>query len=397
MKRCLSVDNVNDDNKESFVTALSKKARKLKKASINASQPSTVSKTNGQSSTTVNIEEIINSVVNDSHNVTLDNVNSTHCDFCSCACKELKRQLANQQLIITNVISRLNFLSSMFSIEELSISTLSPAQHSNVEVFTNGTINATAGPVDQWPALSTQQLTKTNVGEGSVLTNYNQAVQTDQSLANHSTQQTYSNVTSLNIQPQNSLKQLSQFRQSLVAAVYIDQRVRDSRASSFIISGLPISAVRSDNSIVSELCSNEFNIQVDIANTKRLGKSSSSPSSAIIQPLLVNVRNTDHAKLIISSARQLRRSSVPLIRDNVFINPNLTKAEASAAYEMRCRHREAVNRRSTAGQPATVQTAQSSVADGTSNVGCHVNVSASTLNAAVPTFVSLASTSSSHP
>jgi len=51
----------------------------------------------------------------------------------------------------------------------------------------------------------------------------------------------------------------------------------------------------------------------------------------------------------ISSARQLRQSIASLVRDNVYINPNLTKAEASAAYELRCRHREAANRRSTAG------------------------------------------------
>ena len=137
-----------------------------------------------------------------------------------------------------------------------------------------------------------------------------------------SKKQSYCNscVAGRNIQPQQPLKQFSQFRQSLVAAVYIDQRDRDSHASSFIVSGLPTSTDHSDKSIVTDLCSNEFNVQVDIVNTKRLGKASS--SSTKVQPLLINVKNADHAKQIISSVRRLRQSTVYLVRDNVFINPN---------------------------------------------------------------------------
>jgi len=131
------------------------------------------------------------------------------------------------------------------------------------------------------------------------------------------------------------------------------QHDRDIRSSSFIISGLLLSVVYSDKYIVMELCLNEFNIQVDIVSTKSLHKAS--PSSNKIQPLLVDIKNVDHAKHIISSARQLRQSIASLVRDIVYINPNLTKAEASAAYELRCSHREAANRRSTAGdRPVTL-------------------------------------------
>jgi len=45
---------------------------------------------------------------------------------------------------------------------------------------------------------------------------------------------------------------------------------------------------------------------------------------------------------------QLRQSISPFVRDNIFINPNLIKAEAQAAYELRCGHRETVNRLSVA-------------------------------------------------
>ena len=148
-----------------------------------------------------------------------------------------------------------------------------------------------------------------------------------------------------------------------------------SRASSFIVPGLPTSTDHSDKCIVTDLCSNEFDFQVDIVNIKRLGKASS--SSTKVQPLLVNVKNADYAKQIISSARRLRQSTVSLVRDNVFVNPNLTKAEASAAYELRCRHRETAARRTKAGGRSAGVAA---VLPGSSIV------SASVLNAAVPSL-----------
>jgi hypothetical protein len=69
----------------------------------------------------------------------------------------------------------------------------------------------------------------------------------------------------------------------------------------------------------------------------------------------------------------------------------MTKAEASAAYELRCRHREAVARRSTAGDHSLGHAANNRqpVAMPSSNI-----ISAAVLNAAVPPFVPNASSSS---
>ena len=216
-------------------------------------------------------------------------------------------------------------------------------------------------------------------------------------VANTTTKQLYSSVAGRSIQPKQTEQQFTKLRQSLVAAVYIDQRDKDNRASSFIISGLPTSAVQSDTSIVKELCSNEFHVQIDVVNTKRLGKtlSSSSSSSVKVQPLLVNVKNADHAKQIVSSARQLRQSAVPLVRDNVFINPNLTKAEATAAYELRCRHRETAARRSTTGDRSLGHAAiNQPPAAMPYMLPSNNTVSAAVLNASVPPFVPNVSTSS---
>jgi hypothetical protein len=138
----------------------------------------------------------------------------------------------------------------------------------------------------------------------------------------------------------------SKIRQSMVAVVYVDQQDKERRAGSFIVSGLVLLSEHSDKAMVTYLCSSEFRIQVDVINTKRLGKLAVS-STAKIQPLLVSLKDADQAKCIISSAHQLRQSSVPGVRENVFVNANRTKAEASAAYELRCRHREVIARRTT--------------------------------------------------
>jgi len=198
----------------------------------------------------------------------------------------------------------------------------------------------------------------------------------------------YSSVAARNTQTDQSKHELSKFRQSMVAAVYVDQRDKDRRATSFIISGLPTSSSFTDQQIVTDLCSKEFNLQVDISSTKRLGKTITSPSSSStkIQSLLVYLKNPDHTKTIILSARRLRQSTVSLIRDNVFINANLTKAEATAAYELRCRRRVNVARRSVPVDTAVGLVATPSVTaalPGTNTIA----VPASILNAAVPAFV----------
>ena len=148
---------------------------------------------------------------------------------------------------------------------------------------------------------------------------------------------------------QQTHRQVSDFHRSVVAAVYVDQGDRDRRGSSFIISGMPTTASTSDSKLAIDLCSFELGVHVDIESTKRLGKTSSPSDIGKIQPILVKLKSADQAKTIISSARRLRQSTVPLIRDNVFINANLTKAEALAAYQIRCRHRDSALRRSQSG------------------------------------------------
>jgi len=58
------------------------------------------------------------------------------------------------------------------------------------------------------------------------------------------------------------------------------------------------------------------------------------------QPILVSVSSADEALAVISSAKKLRQSADPMVNSQVFINVDLTKAQAAAAYEQRCLRRK---------------------------------------------------------
>jgi len=84
------------------------------------------------------------------------------------------------------------------------------------------------------------------------------------------------------------------------------------------------------------LCQTELNLTVSVRSTKRLGTS----IFGRIQPLLVVLPTTSLADEILIHAKELRKSRSNDIKSNVYINPNLTRLEARAAYEQRCRRRE---------------------------------------------------------
>jgi len=48
-----------------------------------------------------------------------------------------------------------------------------------------------------------------------------------------------------------------------------------------------------------------------------------------------------YVQFILNNRRRLRKSTISLTRNQIYINPDLTKAEASAAFEMRQRRRAA--------------------------------------------------------
>jgi len=138
-------------------------------------------------------------------------------------------------------------------------------------------------------------------------------------------------------------------REAAVTAMYMEKAESDRREASFIVSGLPTSNSASDRECITHIIESELGVRPVISFTKRLGQRLSDKP----QPLLVYLKDTAQAQHIVSQARQLRHSQDEYVRRTVYINKNLTKAAARAAYELRCRRRQ-----STGWQPASHRVVQ---------------------------------------
>ena len=116
---------------------------------------------------------------------------------------------------------------------------------------------------------------------------------------------------------------------------------KEQRSKNLFVTGLPVSQVGSDSEQFIELCSTQLDIVPKVSSTFRLKKknSDSNSNTSRISPLLVTLESADDAALILKWARELRNSTSSQVRDHIFINRHLTKAEALAAYNERVRRR----------------------------------------------------------
>ena len=117
-------------------------------------------------------------------------------------------------------------------------------------------------------------------------------------------------------------------QQAVVSAVYSDFAEHDRRSRNIVISGLSIASGVNDKQRAENLLKDEFAVSVDVVKCRRLGRQ----QSGRIQPLLAVLPSVSDATHFIENARRLRYSTDPLVRDSVYINADLTKAEALAAY-----------------------------------------------------------------
>ena len=127
-------------------------------------------------------------------------------------------------------------------------------------------------------------------------------------------------------------RQLSNFRDVVAAAVSAEQRSRERRAKSLIVSGLAPSADTTDKVHFKRLCMMELGIEPSVVFTRRLGNDASR-----VRPLLVSLPTEKDVLAIMNNAKMLRRSDSAR---SVYINRNLSKEEARLAYEARYRRRE---------------------------------------------------------
>lgn len=138
--------------------------------------------------------------------------------------------------------------------------------------------------------------------------------------------------------------------------MYADQRAREWRAKSVVVSGLAPSQDSNDVVTFQRLCMLEFGVDPAITYTRRLGRTDDNR----IRPLLVGLQSADDVLNLLNHARNLRRSANEVMRKNVFINKNMTKVEARLAYEDRCRRRHHRQQRNGTVGAASMQTTTAS-------------------------------------
>ena len=140
--------------------------------------------------------------------------------------------------------------------------------------------------------------------------------------------------------------QPSNFREAVAAAMYVDQRARERRAKSVVVSGVQPSVIVSSEVTSRQLCTLELGVDPAITFTRRLGVAAGDRD----RPLLVGLRSAEDVTAVMMRAKELRQSTTESVCRSVFINRNMTKVEPRMAYEERCRRRR---RQQNDGQPAT--------------------------------------------
>jgi len=127
-------------------------------------------------------------------------------------------------------------------------------------------------------------------------------------------------------------------RNAMLAAVHTDLKLKQSRQSHIVVSGLPYKDKDefADEQLFSELCWVEFGVTPVVMHTKRLG----TKVETKLQPVLIVLQEIEQAQLLLSLAKLLRNSSDSYTANSVFLSPHQTQAERQAEYETRCRRRE---------------------------------------------------------
>ena len=295
MKRCLSMDTISTD--ELFVTKTNKKTKKMQQKNIGSTQPLTTVNNDVMPMSQLSqleIDDVINSVINPVDNVqsVSGNYNSSMNSMHSCDCSILKSEINSLHIVIGQLNTKVEFLLSYLGLKDDIV--VAQTQNQSVQ--------------DPQSNISTALIT----GPHNSTVSYSNAVRTK------------------------STTQLSiPMRQAVMSAVYGDLHLKSARSNNIIVTGLPTLEKTDDKDTFIELIEHEFNIRPTVKHCRRLGKAAGNKP----QNLLVSLESPDHVKCILSNAKQLRNSVNDCVRANVFINPDLTKAEAAVAYEERCRRR----------------------------------------------------------
>lgn len=345
------MDALSDDSSGRLVQQRRKKSRNtvLIANTSSCSKTRTVSSLDNTLSQSKLIDDAIDTVISQGRSSNMTDIPTDLIDGTDMAKQiaELKIVVSNQNAIIETITKRLNFLLSMFNIDELPICSvaknntlsdigwpaLSSVGPSNKQATTSGDIEHTASATSTADdKLSSKQKSnsKQHKNESTHISGQQMTPLTDTITSATLGQAT---IRTKLPSPQTLLKN------TVLSAIIADTHEKQIKRKNVVISGLVTQVDKSDELLFSELCENELGVKPEIKFCRRLGVE----LPGRVQPLLVGLTSYDQAEAIISCARQLRSSADEHIRQKVYINAQQTKAESQAAYELRCQRRRAAN------------------------------------------------------
>ena len=126
------------------------------------------------------------------------------------------------------------------------------------------------------------------------------------------------------------------------------------RKRNVVVTGLPEKSPSSeanpetDKELFTKLCEEHLPVKPSVIECKRLGKLNKTDNRP--RRLLVHLTSEDCASDLLAAAKQLRRSDDLEIASTVYINPDLSPAEAELAYERRQKRRAARQKLVTPGR-----------------------------------------------
>ena len=138
-------------------------------------------------------------------------------------------------------------------------------------------------------------------------------------------------------------------RSAMLTAMHTELHSKSKRSCNVVISGLMPSSLSSDGEQVQELCRYQFDLNPKVRSTLRLGN----PVAGKAQPLLVNLESSDDVEDLMAVARDLRHSTNQYVRDHIYINRHLTKAESAAKFNESVLRRQKEKEKAAAVQDTT--------------------------------------------
>jgi len=259
------------------------------------------------------IDDALDSVVSQSAVYTQCAANTNNVALLKKSISEMRSVIGQQQAVINKLTTRLEFVMSFLGINDPDQINISHSKSTNPSNNAGGSLS--------WPLL---QSTSNPQSAGSVDPS---ARSTNVSAASAATSG-------------RSAQRPPNLIDNILSAVYADKNEKERRAKSVVVTDLADQSNVADKDLFHNICSSQFGIDLQIIICKRLG----STVEGRIQPLLVMLPSAQTASELVTMSKSLSRSTNVSLR-SMYINHNLTRAEARSAYELRCQRRTAAQRR----------------------------------------------------